>query len=258
MALLSSPNIQTIHLSSAGRAAVRAQLLAPEPRLAATIDDWVDRLVASAPLLDISPNTYDARTLLPAPIEELETVLAKSRPDELRGYRAMERGTAQVLDQWCAVGGALVADLSAVLWRPRTSADRCIASEHRFPATLPLARYQRMALCAAMQVASDTLVTLASVLWLAREPHAALFSSSLSPGEIAQCDATSASLASLFAWGHQWGGRQPTDRRRDMVLEHWRDADLGLTLLFEGTHEQERRQILARLLIDLSILKRRV
>ena len=113
-----------------------------------------------------------------------------------------------------------------------------------------------MALCAAMQVASDTLAALASVICFAREPYAALFASSLTAGQIARCDATCTCLASLFKWGHRWGGRQPTDRRREMVLEHLRDADIGLTLLFEGTHDQERRQILARLLIDLSILKR--
>jgi len=90
--------MQTIHLSSAGRAALLGQCLAPAQQLAAAIGDWVDRLVAYAPLLDITLNTHDVRTLRSAPIEELETVLAKSHPNELRGYGAMESRTAQVLE----------------------------------------------------------------------------------------------------------------------------------------------------------------
>ena len=43
-----------------------------------------------------------------------------------------------------------------------------------------------------------------------------------------------------------------------MVREHLRAADIALTLLFEGTLDGLRRRLLARLLIDLSILERRV
>jgi len=258
MDVMSSPTIQTIHLSSAGRAAVLAQRLAPDQQLAAAIDDWVDQLVASAPLLDITLNTRDVRTLLPAPIEELETALAKSHPNELRGYGALDSQTAQILDQWCAVCGPWVAELSAVLWRPRAARAACPLSEQTFPASLPLTRYQRMALGAVMQVAADTLVTLANIVCLARDPYPALFTSSLSATDIARCDATCIVLVSLYTWGHQWAAQQPTDRRQDMVREHLRAADIALTLLFEGIRDQQRRQALAALLIQLSRLKRQI
>jgi hypothetical protein len=93
----------------------------------------------------------------------LETALAKSRPNELRGYGAMDSQTAQILDQWCAMCGPWVADLSAVLWRSHAARAAYAPSEQTFPASLPLTRYLRMALGAAMQVAADTMVTLASV-----------------------------------------------------------------------------------------------
>jgi hypothetical protein len=258
MNVLSSPAIQTIHLASAGRAAVLAQHLAPDRQLAAAIGDWSDRLVAIAPRLDITLNTRDVRTLLPAPIEDLETALAKSHPNELRGYGALDSQTTQFLDQWCAACGPWVADLSAILWRARAARAANPPSDQAFPASLPLTRYQRMALAAAMQVAADTMVTLASVVCLARDPYPALFTSSLSTADIARCEAACTVLASLLRWGHQWAAQQPTDRRQDMVREHLRAANIALTLLFEGIPDSSQRRLLARLLIDLSILKRRV
>jgi hypothetical protein len=256
MNVMSSPAIQTIHLSSAGRAAVLAQHLAPDQQLAAAIGDWSDRLVASASLLDITLNTRDVRTLLPAPVEELETVLAKSHPNELRGYGAMESQTAHILNQWCAACGPWVADLSAVLWRSCATRAAYPPSEQAFPASLPLTRYQRMALSAAMQVAADTMVMLASVVCLARDPYPALFTSSLSAADIAQFDSTCTVLVSLYRWGHHWAAQQPTDRHQDMVREHLRAADIALTLLFESIHDNQQRRLLARILMDLSILKR--
>jgi hypothetical protein len=256
MNVLSSPAIQTIHLASAGRAAVLAQHLAPDRQLAAAIGDWSDRLVTIAPLLDITLNTRDVRTLLPAPIEDLETVLAKSHPTELRGYGAMDSQTAQLLDQWCAACGPWVADLSAVLWCSRAARAAYPPSDQAFPAALPLTRYQRMALGAAMQVAADTMVTLASVVCLARDPYPALFTSSLSTADIARCDATCTVLASLLRWGQQWAAQPPTDRHQDMVREHLRAADIALTLLFEGTPDGSQRRLLAGILIGLSSLKR--
>ena len=62
---MGSPTIQTIHLSSAGRAAVLAHRLIPERPIAAAIGCWVNDLVASAPLLDMTLNTRDVRTFLP-------------------------------------------------------------------------------------------------------------------------------------------------------------------------------------------------
>jgi len=255
---MGSPTIQTIHLSSAGRAAVLAQHLAPEQPIATAIGCWVNDLVASVPLLDMTLNTRDVRTFLPAPIEELETVRAKSHPDELRGYGAMDPLTAQILERWCATCGALIADVSAVLWGAPSSPDRPIVSDWAFPEFLALTRYQRMALSASMRVAADALVTLVSVLCLARAPYIPLFTSSLSSIDIAQCDIACAGLMSLYTWGYRWAAQQPADRRRDMVREHLRDANVALTLLFEATHDQQGHQTLSRLLMQLSNLKRQV
>jgi hypothetical protein len=133
------------------------------------------------------------------------------------------------------------------------------SSEQAFPASLSLIRYQRVALSAAMQVAADTMVTLASVVCRARDPYPALFTSSLSTADIARFDATCTILASLLRWGRQWAVQQPTDRHQDMVREHLRAAAIALTLLFEGIHDnQQRRQALARLLIQLPNLKRQL
>jgi hypothetical protein len=121
-----------------------------------------------------------------------------------------------------------------------------------------LTRYQRMALSAAMQVAADALVTLASVLCLARAPYIPLFTSSLSSIDIAQCDTACIGLTSLYTWGHRWAAQQPVDRHSDMVREHLRDANVALTLLFEASHNDQWRKILRDLLIDLSMLQRRV
>jgi len=258
MNIMASPTIQTIHLSSAGRAAVLAQHLIPEQPIAVAIGCWVNDLVASAPLLDLTLNTRDVRTFLPAPIEELETVRAKSHPDELRGYGAMDPLTAQILEQWCAACGALIADVSALLWGAPSSPDRPVVSDWCFPEFLALTRYQRMALGATMQVATDELVTLAGLLCLAREPYGPLFTSSLGSTDIARCDTACTGLMSLYTWGHRWAAQQPADRRRDMVREHLRDANVALTLLFEAMHDQQQRQALSRLLIQLSKLRRQV
>ena len=235
-----------------------AQHLTPEQPIAVAIGCWVNDLVASVPLLDMTLNTRDVRTFLPAPIEELETARAKSHPDELRGYGAMDPLTAQILERWCAACGALIGDLSAVLWGAPSSPDRPAASDWAFPEFLALTRYQRMALGATMQVATDALATLAGILRLAREPYIPLFTSSLSCIDIAQCDIACAGLISLYTWGHRWAAQQPADWRRDMVREHLRDANVALTLLFEAIHDQQRRQALARVLMQLSILKRQV
>ena len=183
---------------------------------------------------------------------------AKSHPDELRGYGARDTLTAQILERWCAACGALITDLSAVLWGVRASPDGLVLSDQAFPEFLALTRYQRLALSASMQVAADELVTLASILCLAREPYIPLFTSSLNSIDIAQCDIAYAGLMSLYAWGHRWAAQQPADRHRDMVREHLRDANVALTLLFEAIHDQQRRQVLARVLMQLSILKRQV
>ena len=91
----------------------------------------------------------------------------------------MESRTAQILDQWCAACGTWLADLSAVLW-PCTRGVSTITQA--FATSLPLTMYQRMALGAALQVAADTMVTLTSVVCLARDPYTALFTSSLRSG----------------------------------------------------------------------------
>jgi hypothetical protein len=113
-----------------------------------------------------------------------------------------------------------------------------------------------MALNAAMQVAADMLVTLTSVVCLARDPYPTLLTSSLCAADIARCDATCTGLASLFRWRHHWVAQQPIDRHQDMVREPLRAADIALTLLFQGTHDNQQRRFLARILTELSILKR--
>jgi hypothetical protein len=170
----------------------------------------------------------------------------------------MDTVTAQILEQWCATCGALIADVSAVLWGAPSSPDRPVVSDWAFPEFLALTRYQRMALSATMQVATDALATLAGILRLARKPYIPLFASSLSCADIARCDTACTGLKSLYTWGHRWAAQQPADWRRDMVREHLRDANVALTLLFEATHEQPGRQTLSRLLISLSHLKRQV
>jgi hypothetical protein len=257
MDIMSSPTIQTIHLSSAGRAAVVGQHLALDQQLAAAIGDWVDRLVASASLLDITLNTHDVRTLLPVPIEDLETVLAKSHPNELRGYGAMERQTAQILDQWCAHGSIFAATLVSV-WRHVPTLQPTRTCEGRtFPAMLALSPYQCIALGAYLKVANDALCSLGSVLRLARAPYAPLFTSSLSNDAIACCDAACAELAALLGYGHAWVAQPPMDHRRSMILNHLRDAETALVVLFEGMSGWQRK-ILAEQLIDLSRLKRQI
>jgi hypothetical protein len=254
---MSSPTIQTIHLSSAGRAALLAQRLAPDQQLAAAIGDWVNRLVAHAPLLDITLNTHDVRTLLPAPIEELATVLAKSHPNELRGYGAMDSRTAQVLDQWCAHGNIFAATLVSVWRHVPTLPPTCTCEGHTFPAMLALSPYQRIALGAYLQVANDALHSFGSVLHLARAPYAPLFASSLINDDIACCDAACAELVNVFRYGYAWIAQPPVDHRRSMILEHLRDAETALVVLFEGWFGWQRK-ILAELLIDLSHLKRQI
>jgi hypothetical protein len=257
MNVMSSPTIQTINLSSAGRTAVLAQRLAPE-QLAAAISDWVDRLVRSAPLLDITLNTRDVRTLLPALIEELETVLAKSHPNELRGYGAMDSRTAQLLDQWCANGRVFAATLVSVWQHVPTPPPTRTCEGHTFPAMLALSPYQRIALGAYLKVANDALRALGSVLCLARSPYAPLFTSSLSNNDIACCDAACAELAALLGYGHAWVAQAPIDRRRDMVREHLDASDGALSVLFERIYDGQQRRVLAGILIELSSLKRRV
>jgi hypothetical protein len=148
MEVMLDPTSQTIHYSSAGRAGVLAQLLAPDPQLAVSIGAWADRLVST--------------------------------------------------------------------------------------------------------------IVLERLLQLARAPYPALFSSSLTDHDLACCQAACTNLVVLFEQGRRWIANQPLDRRRVMVQEHLNNAYTALILLFEGTHDRQRRLAVAGLLIELANLKRRM
>jgi len=258
MEIALTPTNQTIHLSRAGRSGVQAECLMADQTRAAAIGAWVGQLTASAATLGIPLNTQDVRTLLPTSIEDLEDVIKKSHPDELRGYGGpLGPLAAQTLQRWCT-GARVCTKALADAWlgaapMPTVSA----IDDYAFPTTLSLGKYQRMALGAFLQVGNDTLVILKSVLCLARRPYAPLFSSNLTPDDIACCETAIADLASLLRYGHMWVAETPIDRRRFMILEHLRDAATALGLLFEGTSGWQRK-ILAELLADLPRLKRRV
>jgi len=254
-----TPTNQTIHLSGAGRSGVLAQLLTADQQRAAAIGDWVDQLVASATTLDIPLNTHDVRTFLPELIESLEDVIKKSHPDELRGYgSALEPVIAQVLARWCADARVYTKALTDAWLGAAPTPTVSATDDYAFPTTLPLAKYQRMALEAFLHVGNDALVVLKSVLRLARRPYAPLFCSSLREDDLSCCDAAYHGLTALFAVGQQWVARQSEDPRCFMVADHLRHADIALSLLFEGMHDSVRRHLLAGLLIQLSILKRQM
>ena len=111
-------------------------------------------MVASAASLDIALNTRDVRSLLSAPIEDLEDVVAKSHPSQLRGYGAIDVIVSQVLDQWCASAGACLSTLVCVVQHTSAPPVTCIPSDQSFPEMLLLSRYQRNALGAYLQVAN--------------------------------------------------------------------------------------------------------
>jgi len=257
MDVILSTSSKTILLSRAGRAGVLAHLLTTDQLFAGKLVEWVDRLVAHAAMLDLGLNALDVRALLPEPIELLEDVLAKSHPSQLRGYGELDSTTSQILEGWCARGRVVAAPLVSV-WRhiptPQPNRTGC---EPAFLEILALSRYQRNALSAYLQVADDAVRSFGSVLRLARAPYAPLFTSSLTNDDIACCDAACAELAALLTYGHAWVAQPPLDRRRSMILEHLRDAETALVVLFEGSRDRQRT-ILAELLIDLSHLKRRV
>jgi hypothetical protein len=159
--------------------------------------------VSTAASLDIGLNTRDVRSLLSAPIEDLEDVVAKSRPSQLRGYGAMDGMVSQMLEQWCASAGACLSTLVCVVQHTSAPPVTCIPSDHSFPEMLPLSRYQRNALGAYLQVANDTYILLERLLQLARAPYPALYSSSLTDHDLACCQATCTNLAILFEQGHR-------------------------------------------------------
>jgi len=254
--VLTSTN-QTIHLSSAGRAAVLAQYLTADPAQGAAIGAWVEQLVASAARLDIPLNSRDVRSYLPEPIATLEDIIKKSHPDALRGSGpALEPWAALLVERWCADARRCIETLVSV-WldagAPRTVAT---AGDHGFPATLPLAPYQRMALEAYLQVGTDTVALLKSLLWLARRPSAPLVHSSLREADVRCCDTACDTLSGLFGVSQRWIGCRPDDRRGVLIAEHLRHAESVLSLLFEGSRDQVRRKVLADLLVRLSVMRR--
>lgn len=254
-----TPTNQTIHLSSAGRSAVLAQYLTADRQQAAAIAAWLEQLVASATTLGIALNTHDVRTLLPEPIEQLEDVIKKSHPAALRGYgRAVEPSAALLLERWCADARACI-DVFSRVWLGATPALAVsAANDGGFPTTLPLAKYQRMALATFLQVGTDTLAVLNSVLQIARRPYAPLFRSSLRGEDLCRCDGACQTLAALFAVAQCWVVCQPEDGRPLLVAEQLRQANTAVSLLFEGLHDQGRRTVLRDLLIRLSMLRRDV
>ncbi len=81
-----TPQLQTIQLSSAGRSAVLARVLAVDDRLASAIDEWIVRLEQLAVSFEIAVEPRDVRTLLYDPIDSLGNVFKKIHPRELCGF----------------------------------------------------------------------------------------------------------------------------------------------------------------------------
>jgi hypothetical protein len=130
--------------------------------------------------------------------------------------------------------------------------------QHAFPAVLALSRHQCNAFSAYLQVGTDALTILTSLLHLGQAPYTALFSSDLNTAELACWQAACADLGMLFAWGYRWLGDRPIDRRASMVREHLNDAQTTLMVLFESTPHHLLREAIGRSLRELVQLKRHV
>ncbi len=163
-----------------------------------------------------------------------------------------------MLETWCTVAGVFVRALYRMWRREAMGPAGPEALSVSFPATIDLTTHQRNALGSFLQVADDDLTLLAGLLRLARAPSSPFFSSNLSGDDIAGSQAACERLALACARAQQWLQRPVAHRWAFLVYGRLLAAEGSLALVLEGAPNRQQRQKLARLAVDLSLLKRRV